>query len=80
MACSEEDARAQWTGWQHAHQRALEDLQEAEAAYHRLTARQAFGRGDDDAARAQRLQALTRLEELRIRLDEIREQRPPWPY
>jgi hypothetical protein len=80
MATSEEDARARWTGWQHAHQLALEALQGAEAAYHRLTAEQAFGRGDDEPARARRMEALTRLEELRVRLDEIREQQPPWPY
>ena len=72
--------RARWTGWQQAHQRALEELQTAEAAYHRLTAEQAFGRGDDEASRARRLEALTRLEALRVRLDEIRGQQPPWPY
>ncbi|MEO8681471.1 MAG: hypothetical protein ABI665_20655 [Vicinamibacterales bacterium] len=80
MATSEEDTRARWTGWQHAHQQALEALQGAEAAYHRLTAEQAFGRGDDEPARARRMEALTRLDGLRVRLDEIREQRPPWPY
>lgn len=81
MATSEEEeTRARWTGWQHAHQEALLELQGAEAAYHRLTAEQAFGRGEDETARARRLEALARLEELRIRLDEIREQRPPWPY
>ena len=71
---------ARWIGWQHAHQQALEELQLAEAAYHRLTAEQAFSRGDDEASRARRLEALTRLEALRIRLDEIRGQQPPWPY
>ena len=72
--------RARWTGWQQAHQQALAELQLAEAAYHRLTAEQAFGRGDDEASRARRLEALTRLEALRVRLDEIRGQQPPWPY
>jgi len=82
MADSEtaDEARAKWSGWQQAHQQALAALQTAEAAYHRLTAEQAFGRGEDDASRIRRLEVLTRLEELRIRLDEIREQRPPWPY
>ena len=56
-----------WVGWQQAHQRALEALQEAEAAYHRLTAEQAFGRGDDEASRAKRLEALARLDQLRLR-------------
>jgi len=79
MAGSDEDARARWAGWQQAHQLALGALQEAEAAYHRLTARQAFGRGADEESRRQRREALARLEELRVRLDEIREQRPPFP-
>jgi len=79
MATSDE-GRARWTGWQHAHQQALEALQRAEAAYHRLTAEQAFGRGDDEPARAHRREALTRVDELRIRLDQIRGQQPPWPY
>jgi hypothetical protein len=74
------DARAKWVGWQQAHQQALAALQEAEAAYHRLTAEQAFGRGDDAAARVKRTEVLTRLDEMRVRLDEIREQRPPGPY
>jgi hypothetical protein len=73
------EGRARWVGWQQAHQRALGALQEAEAAYHRLTAQQAFGRGDDEASRRQRREALATLEELRIRLDEIREHRPPFP-
>jgi hypothetical protein len=79
MADSEDD-RARWTGWQHAHQQALEALQTAEAAYHRLTAEQAFGRGEDEASRTRRREVLARLDELRLRLDQIREQRPPWPY
>ena len=75
-----DDARAKWVGWQHAHQQALEALQEAEAAYHRLMAEQAFGRGDDEPARARRIETIARLDDLRVRLDEIREQRPSWPY
>jgi hypothetical protein len=80
MAISDDEARARWSGWQQAHQAALHALQGAEAAYHRLTVEQAFGRGDDEPSRARRLVALTRLQELSARLDEIREQRPPWPY
>ena len=76
----EANRKAQWTGWQRAHEKALAELQTAEAAYHRLTAEQAFGRGDDASSRAMRLAALTRLEALRIRLDEIRGHQPPWPY
>jgi hypothetical protein len=74
-----DDGRAKWAGWQQAHQQALEALQTAEAAYHRLTAELAFGRGDDEAGRLRRAEALARLEELRTRLDQIREQRPPLP-
>jgi hypothetical protein len=73
-----DDARARWTGWQKAHASALGALQDAEAAYHRLTASLAFA-PEDDAGRAKRRAALARLEELRTRLDEIREQQPPWP-
>jgi len=62
--------RARWTGWQHAHQQALSELQTAEAAYYRLTAEQAFGRGDDDASPARLIEARTRLENLRLPLDE----------
>lgn len=55
-------------------------LQTAEAAYHRLTAKQVFGRGDDVASRAMQLEALARLEALCVRLDRIRGQQSPWPY
>jgi len=79
MAGSKDD-RAKWTGWQQAHQQALAALQDAEAAYHRLSTEQAFGRGDDEASRTRRLAALTRLEALRVRLDQIRGHQPPWPY
>lgn len=74
-----DDTAARWQGWQRAHQSALEALQVAEASYHRLVTEAAFGR-DDEAARARKVEALARLDELRVRLDEIREQRPPWPY
>jgi hypothetical protein len=80
MAASDDDARARWIGWQQAHQEALKALQSAEAAYHRLTAEHAFGRGAGDASRLLRLEALTRLEERRVLLDQIRGHQPPWPY
>ena len=69
------DDSAKWRGWQQAHQLALDDLQAALATYNRLTAEQAFG-PDDDEARLRRVDALARLEELRRRLDQVREQRP----
>ncbi len=72
------EARARWTGWQQAHQRALEALQAASQEYHRLVFDQAFA-GDDEAARRQRQDALGRLDACRRRLDELREQRPTWP-
>lgn len=75
-----DDERVQWVGWQKAHQQALSELQTAEAAYYRLTAEQAFGRGDDEESRARRREALTRLDSFRMRLDEIRGHQPPWPY
>jgi hypothetical protein len=69
------DDQAKWRGWQQAHQQALDDLQAALAIYHRLTAEQAFGR-DDEEARLRRVDALARLEELRRRLDQVRERQP----
>jgi hypothetical protein len=74
-----DEARLRWIGWQRAHQQALEALQRAEAAYHRLMAEQAFG-ADDEPARARRREALQHLQELGARLDEIREQQPSWPH
>ena len=73
------EARARWAGWQQAHQRALADLQAAGQEYHRLVIEQAFA-GGDEAARRQRQDALSRLEDCRRRLDELREQQPSWPF
>ena len=73
------DARARWLGWQQAHQRALEALQAAGQEYHRLVIGQAFA-GEDEAARRLRQDALSRLEDCRRRLDELREQQPSWPF
>jgi len=72
------DERAQWKGWQQAHQRALADLQAAAQEYHRLIVDQAFGAPDTDARR-RRQDALGRLEERKRRLDELREQQPTCP-
>jgi len=73
------EARARWLGWQRAHQRALEALQAAGQEYHRLVIEQAFA-GDDEAARRSRQDALSRLEDCRRRLDQLREQQPSWPF
>jgi hypothetical protein len=73
------DARARWAGWQQAHERALADLQAAGQEYHRLVIEQAFA-GNDEPARRQRQDALSRLEDCRRRLDELREQQPSWPF
>jgi hypothetical protein len=64
-----------WLGWQQAHQHAFEELQAAVAAYNRLAAELAFAR-DDEESRLRRVDALARLDELRRRLDQIREQQP----
>jgi hypothetical protein len=73
------DERARWFGWQQAHQRALEALQAVGQEYHRLVIEQAFA-ADDEAARRRRQDALSRLEDCRRRLDELREQQPSWPF
>jgi hypothetical protein len=62
------DARAQWMGWQQAHQQALEALQAAAQEYHRLVLDQAFACEDEARGRRRRRAAL---EELSARLDEL---------
>ena len=71
------DLLAQWLEWQHAHTSALSALQRAESAYHRLAADKfaAASNGRRQAVRA----ALIHVDDLRRRLDDVREQRP-WPH
>lgn len=66
-----------WLIWQHEHQDALEALQDAERAYQRLVAASLLATGVDGASPVELTpDALSRLEEARRRLDEIRQQKP----
>jgi hypothetical protein len=66
-----------WIGWQREHASALEALQAAEASYQRVVASSAFYAGPDGPPPAEpRRDALARVEESRVRLDEVRQRRP----
>jgi len=66
-----------WIDWQREHASALEALQAAEAAYQRVVASSAFHAGPDGSPPAEFLRdALARVEESRVRLDEVRQRRP----
>ena len=68
---------SRWLEWQAAHAAALDALQVAERAYHRTMASSAFATPDHDAAAAElQAEALDVLEAARVRLDEVRAQRP----
>ncbi len=66
-----------WLTWQHAHSKALEALQNAERAYHRVLADGAFG-SPSEAPVSDDLQrkSLAEIEAARARLDEVRARRP----
>jgi hypothetical protein len=71
------DQLARWLEWQQAHTTALNALQIAETAYHRLAADRFASAGD--AHRGAVRAALVELDDLRRRLDDVRGQRP-WPH
>jgi hypothetical protein len=66
-----------WAEWQRAHAAALQELQEAQRAYHRTIAGSAFA-NPTEGPTAQEMQkdALDAVEAARVRLDEIRAQKP----
>ena len=66
-----------WLDWQHQHTRALEELQQAERAYHRNVATNAFksGPGERTSLEVHR-DSLEAVAQARQRLDDIRDQRP----
>ncbi|HXG87307.1 MAG TPA: hypothetical protein VNJ02_03145 [Vicinamibacterales bacterium] len=72
------DLLAQWLEWQQAHTVALNALQTAATAYHRL-AGDRFASPDDGARRAAVKAALIAVDDLRRQLDDVRGQRP-WPH
>jgi hypothetical protein len=66
-----------WIDWQREHASALEALQAAEVAYQRIVASSAFYAGPEGPPPAEvERDALARLEEARVRLDEVRQRRP----
>lgn len=65
----------QWLEWQHDHEDALGALQEAQQAYHRAIAGSAFSSGLAEATELQH-EALQRIEDARLRLEEVRQSQP----
>jgi hypothetical protein len=64
-----------WLEWQRDHQDALTALQAAQQAYHRAIAGSAFSSGLAEATELQQ-EALQRIEDARLRLDEVRQAKP----
>ena len=66
-----------WSEWQRAHAAALQELQEAQRAYHRTIAGSAFANPTEGpTAQEMQKEALDAVEAARLRLDEIRAQKP----
>jgi hypothetical protein len=80
VAANEQDALARltrWLEWQAEHTSALEDLQRAERAYHRTIAGSAFASPTEGpSAIEMQKESLDAVEAARLRLDEVRAQRP----
>jgi hypothetical protein len=76
-AATEADAVARltaWLEWQSEHSVALEALQQAERAYHRAIAGNAFGSPSDGSDTGPK-ESLRAVEAARVKLDRIRQQR-----
>jgi hypothetical protein len=68
---------ARWLSWQHEHAAALEALQSAERAYHRTIAGSAFvSPVEGPSAVELQKESLQEVEAARLRLDEIRANKP----
>jgi hypothetical protein len=77
-AATADDAIARlvpWLEWQRDHQEALAALQAAEQSYHRAIAGSAFSSGLAEATELQH-EALQRIEDARLRLEEVRQAQP----
>jgi hypothetical protein len=64
-----------WLEWQRDHEDALTALQSAQQAYHRTIAGSAFSSGLAEATELQQ-EALQRIEDARLRLEEVRQAQP----
>jgi hypothetical protein len=64
-----------WLEWQREHEDALMALQAAEQAYHRAIAGSVFASGLAEATEVQH-EGLQRIEEARLRLEDIRQSQP----
>jgi hypothetical protein len=66
-----------WQEWQREHAAALEALQQAQRAYHRVIAGSAFASPTEGPTPIElQKDALDALEAARVRLDEIRQRKP----
>ena len=66
-----------WLGWQSEHAAALDSLQTAERAYHRTVAGSAFANpSEGPTALELQKESLDAVEAARVRLDEVRAQKP----
>ena len=66
-----------WLEWQQEHTAALEELQQAERAYHRTIAGSAFASPTEGPSAIEvQKESLDAVEAARVRLDEIRARRP----
>jgi hypothetical protein len=66
-----------WLEWQSEHTAALDALQDAERAYHRTIAGSAFvNPAEGPTAIELQKESLEKVEEARVRLDEVRARRP----
>jgi hypothetical protein len=79
-AATREDALARltrWLDWQREHTAALEALQQAERAYHRAIAGNAFASPNEEPSAAELTrESLDAVESARVRLDEVRVLKP----
>jgi len=77
---TEDDARGRlqrWLAWQSEHAAALNDLQQAERAYHRTIAGSAFANpSEGPSAIEMQKESLAAVEAARMRLDDIRAREP----
>jgi len=71
------DRLEQWLTWQHEHSSALDELLQAERAYHRTIAGRAFANPiEGPSAIALQQGTLEEMDAARVHLDEIRARRP----